>query len=174
MTRICILSTSPSENAKSYKTLRLAESLLAEQPDVELVFIDLKETPLPLYPSKGQEPYQKDLLTQFQQAEGWIIGGSVYNGGANAHLINFFHYALDPDKCPAGRPFLLVCGAGGGGSAYSFDDIGARIRREVKAIEIGTPVVVTGEAETAKERLENSLRLLVPHAHLYGQLQRKA
>jgi NAD(P)H-dependent FMN reductase len=170
MTRICILSTSPSENARSYKTLRLAESLLAEQPDTEVVFLDLKEMPLPLYPGGAEEPYQQELLSRFQQVDGWIIGGSVYNGGANAHLINFFHYALEPEKCPAGRPFFLVCGAGGGGSAYSFDDIGARIRREVKAVEIGTPVVVTGEPETAKERLANSLRLFIPYAHLYGQL----
>ena len=171
MTRICILTTSPRKDSQSRAGAYAVREMLKQWEDVEVDLIDLFETPVALYPGNGEDPQRSELVARFQNADAWIIAGAVYNGGPNAHVINFFHYSLDPDRCPAGHPFFLLGAAGGNGSAFAFDALGARVRREVKAVEIGSPAMLVGGVEGAKERLQAYLKLLVPYARLYASLK---
>lgn len=170
MVRICILTTSPRKDSLSRAGAYAVQEFLKQQEEIEVDVIDLFETPIALYPGNGADSTRDAMVKRFQEADGWVIAGAVYNGGTSAHLINFFHYSLDPDRCPAGRPFFLVSAAGGNGSAFAFDEVGARVRREVKAVEIGSPVMIVGGVENAKSRLQTYLDLLVPYARLYASL----
>lgn len=170
MVRICVLSTSPREKSSSRAGAYYVQELLLQREGVEVDLIDLFETPVALYPGNGDDPERNSLVERFQRADGWVIAGAVYNGGPSAHVINFFHYSLDPDRCPPGRPFFLVSAAGGGGSAFAFDELGARVRREVKAVEVGTPAMIVGSVEDAKSRLQTHLDLFIPYAGLYASL----
>lgn len=164
--KICILSTSPSQDSVSRATARVAEEILNSMEGVSIDFIDLRETPIELYPGTKSDPIKDDLVRRFKEADGWVVAGAVFNAGPCAHLINFFHYTLG-SSVPKGRPFITIGGAGGSGSVYAYDSIGARIRRECTAIEIGTPVISLGDTQKARGFLEILLPMLVSIARLH-------
>ena len=167
-TRICILSTSPSSASQSRAVAQMALTALKSVSDLEVDFIDLKEVPIDLYPGQSECAPREELVRRFNAADGWIMAGPVYNGGPSAHLTNFLHYALGADN-RIGRPFLLIAGAGGGGSVFAFDGLGAQIRREVKGIEVGTPILVSGDLQTVEARLLALLELFVPVARVCAE-----
>ncbi len=172
MPKICVLSTSPGRDSRSRKAALYVVSQLEALPNVEVTFIDLHTTPFELYPTKLDDT-QTALVKSFQEADAWVMTGAVYNGGPSAHIINFFHFALDSDSIRVGRPFFLVGSAGGNGSLFAFDALGARVRREVKAIEVGTAVMVTNNTEENESRLSAQLNLLLPYAEVYQSLNSK-
>ncbi len=172
MTRICVLSSSPSQNSRSRQSAQYVVSLLEQTADMDVDFIDLQETPVDLYPGKPDDAQRADLVRRFNEADGWILAGAVYNGGPNAHIVNFLHFALKPGSTPPGRPFFLIASAGGGGSLFAFDELGARIRREVKAVEVSSPVLASSSVEENDIRLEAQVKLYLPFVELYSKLAR--
>ncbi|MCX6378427.1 MAG: NAD(P)H-dependent oxidoreductase [Armatimonadetes bacterium] len=169
MTRICVLSTSPSRDSRSRESAKYVVNLLEQTPDITVDYIDLQETPIDLYPGQTEDAQRSDLIRRFNSVDGWIIAGAVYNGGASAHIINFLHFALDSDKTPHGRPFFLIVSAGGNSSLFAFDELGARIRREVKAVEVGAAVLVTKDVPANEARLKAQVELFLPLAELHGR-----
>lgn len=169
MPRICVLSTSPSSDSRSRQAAQRAVELLETIADVEADYIDLQETPVELYPGTHGDERRADLVRRFNAADGWILAGAVYNGGPSAHIVNFLHFALKPGATPPGLPFFLIASAGGSAGVFAFDALGARIRREVKAVEVATPVLASSDAAENEKRLAAQIELLLPLAELYGK-----
>jgi NAD(P)H-dependent FMN reductase len=107
-------------------------------------WLDLRETPVALYPGPAEESTRAGLIERFNAADGWVIASPVHNWSAAAGTWNFLSFALDGEGRRY-RPFLLLAGAGSGRSHLALDSLGRSLVHEIHATQVGPALVAAGD-----------------------------
>jgi NAD(P)H-dependent FMN reductase len=110
--RITLVAGSNRQNATSTILLKHIESILLEK-HISVSFIDLAETPLPLFTPDNWEFHENalHLIESIQNADGLIFSTPEYHGSVSGALKNALDY-VSIDKV-AGKAVLSVSSAGG-------------------------------------------------------------
>jgi NAD(P)H-dependent FMN reductase len=110
--RVTLVAGSNRQNATSTILLKHIESILLEK-HISVSFIDLAETPLPLFTPDNWEFHENALrlIESIQNADGLIFSTPEYHGSVSGALKNALDY-VSIDKV-AGKAVLSVSSAGG-------------------------------------------------------------
>lgn len=172
MPRIAIISTSLATKSRSRIAAKFLFDKVDAMEDVDAVWFDLLENPMPLY-SNGEETESVEKGTKIlEEADAWIIATPVHNWGAAASAVNFTTHCLDKESCSY-KPFTLLAGASAPSSFFALDGFAKTIKTEVKGVEVGPPILCAGDSidretgaieDKLKERLEERLKEVVRFA----------
>ena len=169
MKKIAIISTSLAPKSRSRIVLRFMYEQIQEIDDVEAVWFDVQDHPLPLYTDGVSNEHVVAGKKILSDTDAWVIGGPVHNWGAASSTINFLNYCLDK-KVYSYKPFTLIAGAGTSVSFLAMDGLGRNIRTEVKGVEVGPALVCAGDSvdretgnidDKTKGRLEERIEAML-------------
>ena len=74
---ILIIASSLSKRSRSTTMALHANAVLAQNPDIELEYIDLGEIDIGIYPRSTEDPSIRRMAEQFERADGFV---PVYAG----------------------------------------------------------------------------------------------
>jgi len=143
--KIGIILASTREGRMGERVATWAHKHFANQPEVEVEILDLKEYPLPFYeynelPSALPNGYKEEVATRWhnkvQEMDGFVLVTPEYNHGYSGVLKNALDYISGPwtDK-----PVLIV--------SYSSGPIGgARVTEQLRAVLGYMRMVVLADA----------------------------
>lgn len=145
---ILVLSTSLHSGSRSRLLAKFAYDELEKKKssadeDLEVKFVDLKESPLPFCDGQGsyQDPNVLKLGQLIEWADGILISGPIYNYDFGAVAKNMIELV---GKKMADKPIGLLCAAGGDGSFMAPMSFASSLMLDFRCLVLPRFVYATG------------------------------